>query len=47
MNDEIIQRSHLLMKRIEAGEAGINGARYEAETGIVEFYNETKIIKGI
>ena len=43
--NEIIQRSQILMKLIEAGEVGIIGAMYEVESGKVQFYDETKIIK--
>ena len=42
--NEIIQRSPILMKLIEAGEVGIIGAMYEVEPGKVQFYEETKII---
>ena len=43
--NEIIQRSPILMKLIEAGEIGIIGAMYEVESGKVQFYEETKITK--
>jgi carbonic anhydrase len=42
--NDIMQRSAILNDMIEKGEIGICGAMYDVETGIVDFYNETKII---
>jgi len=42
---EIMERSIILHDMIENGEIGICGAMYNVENGVVEFYEETKIIK--
>lgn len=43
--DAIRDRSHILHEMIEKGEIGICGAMYNVETGVVEFYKDTIIIK--
>jgi len=43
--DAILQRSHILHEMIEKGEIGICGAMYNVETGVVDIYEETVIIK--
>ncbi len=42
---DIMERSFILHDMIEKGEIGICGAMYDVETGVVNFYNDTKIIK--
>jgi carbonic anhydrase len=42
---DILNRSVILHDMIEKEEIGICGAMYNVETGLVEFYNDTKIIK--
>lgn len=42
--DAIMERSHILHEMIENGEVGICGAMYNVETGVVEFYDDTKIV---
>jgi carbonic anhydrase len=41
---EIMQRSPILKAMIEAGEIGIIGGMYDVQTGIVDFYDDTKIV---
>ncbi len=43
--NDIMERSVILKEMIEKGDIGICGAMYNVETGLVEFYNDTKIIK--
>jgi len=43
--NEVMQRSSILNKMIENGEIGICGAMYNVETGVVDFYKDTMIIK--
>lgn len=43
--DAIRERSHILHEMIENGEIGICGAMYNVESGEVEFYDDTVIIK--
>ena len=43
--DAIRDRSHILHEMVEKGEIGICGAMYNVETGEVEFYDDTVIIK--
>lgn len=43
--NDIMQRSYILHEMIEKGEIGICGAMYNVETGEVEFYEDTAIIK--
>ena len=43
--DDVMQRSSILNEMIENGEIGICGAMYNVETGVVDFYNDTMIIK--
>ena len=43
--EAIKERSHILHEMIEKDEIGICGAMYDVETGIVEFYNDTKTVK--
>ncbi len=43
--DAIMERSYILHEMIESGEAGICGAMYNVETGVVEFYEDTIKIK--
>jgi carbonic anhydrase len=42
---EILQRSSILNEMIKGGETGICGAMYNVETGVVDFYEDTMIIK--
>jgi carbonic anhydrase len=42
---EIMERSPVLREMIENGEIGICGAMYNVETGVVSFYEDTKMIK--
>ena len=42
---EIMQQSSILNEMIENGEIGICGAMYNVETGVVDFYTDTMIIK--
>ena len=44
--NEIMQRSPILNEMIQKGEIGICGAMYNVETGVVDFYDSTMIIKG-
>ena len=39
---EIVERSTILSEMIEKGEIGICGAMYNVETGVVEFYDDSK-----
>lgn len=43
--NDIMQRSYILHEMIEKGEIGICGAMYNVETGDVEFYEDTAVIK--
>lgn len=43
--DDVMQRSSILNEMIENGEIGICGAMYNVETGVVDFYKDTMIIK--
>lgn len=43
--NDIMQRSHILQEMIEKGEIGICGAMYNVESGIVNFYDDTTVIK--
>ncbi|HWN88140.1 MAG TPA: carbonic anhydrase family protein [Chitinophagaceae bacterium] len=43
--NEIMQQSSILNEMIENGEIGICGAMYNVETGVVDFYTDTMIIK--
>jgi carbonic anhydrase len=43
--NEVMQRSSILNEMIENGEIGICGAMYNVETGVVDFYKDTMIIK--
>ena len=43
--NEIMQRSPILNEMIQKGEIGICGAMYNVETGLVDFYDNTMIIK--
>ena len=43
--DAIMERSPILHEMIEKGEIGICGAMYNVETGVVDFYEDTVIIK--
>lgn len=43
--NDIMQRSYILHDMIEKGEIGICGAMYNVETGDVDFYEDTIIIK--
>jgi carbonic anhydrase len=45
--EAIMQRSHVLHEMIEKGEIGICGAMYNVETGVVEFYDDTKKVKSL
>ncbi|MER3499343.1 MAG: carbonic anhydrase [Chitinophagaceae bacterium] len=45
MVQEIMKRSEILSEMILNGEAGIIGAMYHVETGVVDFYEDTKIVK--
>lgn len=45
--EAIKERSLILHEMIENGEVGICGAMYNVETGIVEFYQDTKTIKSV
>jgi carbonic anhydrase len=40
-----MQRSPILNEMIQSGEIGICGAMYNVETGVVDFYDDTMIIK--
>jgi len=42
---EIMQRSSILNEMIQNGAIGICGAMYNVETGVVDFYDDTMIIK--
>jgi carbonic anhydrase len=42
---DIMERSFILHDMIAKGEIGICGAMYDVETGVVNFYDDTKIIK--
>lgn len=42
---DIMERSYILHEMIEKGEIGICGAMYNVETGVVEFFPDTSIIK--
>ena len=42
---EIMQRSPILNEMIQSGGIGICGAMYNVETGVVDFYKDTMIIK--
>ena len=42
---DIMQRSYILHDMIDKGEIGICGAMYNVETGVVDFYGDTKILK--
>ena len=42
---EIMQRSPILNEMIQSGGIGICGAMYNVETGVVDFYEDTMIIK--
>jgi carbonic anhydrase len=42
----IMERSPILKEMIESGAVGIVGGMYDVTSGIVEFYEDTKIIKG-
>lgn len=41
---EILNRSVILKNLVEKGEIGICGAMYDVETGMVNFYEDTKLI---
>jgi len=41
----IMERSYILHEMIEKGEIGICGAMYNVETGVVEFFDDTRIIR--
>jgi carbonic anhydrase len=41
---EILRRSEILNALIQKGEVGICGAMYRVETGVVDFFEDTKII---
>ena len=43
--NEIMQQSSILNEMIENGEIGICGAMYNVETGVVDFYTDTMVIK--
>jgi len=43
--NEVMQRSPILNEMIQSGEIGICGAMYNVETGVVDFYDDTMIIK--
>ncbi|HEV8272044.1 MAG TPA: carbonic anhydrase family protein [Chitinophagaceae bacterium] len=43
--NEVLQRSPILNEMIRSGEIGICGAMYNVETGVVDFYDDTMIIK--
>jgi carbonic anhydrase len=43
--NEVLQRSPILNEMIQSGEIGICGAMYNVETGVVDFYDDTMIIK--
>ena len=42
---EILKRSSILNEMIKGGETGICGAMYNVETGVVDFFEDTMIIK--
>ncbi|HVK97340.1 MAG TPA: carbonic anhydrase family protein [Flavisolibacter sp.] len=42
---EILNRSEILKDMVEKGEIGIIGGMHDITTGVVEFYNDTAIIK--
>ncbi len=42
--NEILKRSPILKELIDSGDLGICGAMYNVETGMVEFYEDSKII---
>jgi carbonic anhydrase len=42
---DIMERSYILHEMIEKGEIGICGAMYNVETGVVEFFTDTSIIR--
>lgn len=41
----IMERSYILHEMIDKGEIGICGAMYNVETGVVEFFQDTSIIR--
>ena len=41
----IMYRSHILNAMIDNGEIGICGAMYNVETGVVDFYRDTMVLK--
>ena len=43
--NDVMQRSPILNEMIQSGEIGICGAMYNVETGVVDFYDDTMIIK--
>ena len=43
--NEVMQRSPILNEMIQSGEIGICGAMYNVETGVVDFYDDTMIVK--
>jgi carbonic anhydrase len=43
--NNILERSVILNEMVENGQIGIIGAMYNVESGVVEFYEETKILK--
>jgi carbonic anhydrase len=42
----IMEKSPILKEMIESGEIGIVGGTHDISTGVVEFYDDTKVIKG-
>jgi carbonic anhydrase len=42
--EEILERSPILKEMVDNGEIGIVGAMYDVTSGLVEFYEDTKII---
>ncbi len=41
---EVLDRSDVLREMVEEGQIGIVGAMYDVTTGVVEFYEDTKVL---
>jgi carbonic anhydrase len=41
---EVLNRSEILREMVTEGQIGIIGAMYDVSTGVVEFYEDTKVL---